>query len=1045
MMDPQLQKILKSSWGDKPITDEMKDFISKVEEHIKSRENYYNYFTSIIAISKGLAFEIDSYYAIVNAFVSDESLLLKPRELIIGKRIDELFGLSLLEKYKEIVSKVLKQKKSLSFEFISEITQNNFLARISYLENTDSHDPHVFMYVRDISESKNAESKLIESENRFRKMIEAARDIFYTTDKDGNYTYVNEAVFDKIGYKPEELIGLNFTHLIRPDHIRRVKLFYYKQIQQKKAFSYLEFPIEGKNGEKLWIGQNVQLLFKNDEYIGTQAVVRDITNIKISETTLKQSEERFRKLLQNSMDVITVLDESGNIIYDNFSIYTQFGYEKPLIGTSIFKYFHPDDLQQAQREFKKTLSRKGVSEPIEFRFKAADGTWKYVEALGNNLLDEPNIKGIVINSRDITERKKIEQDLKQSEERFRKLVQYSSDITTVVSIDGTITYVSPSFFRLFGYSQELIGKNIFEFLHPDDLQTAISEFQRGIEIGGVSDPIQVRFKSPDGSWKYLETIGNNLINEPSINGIVLNSREITERKRMENALAETSEKLSAIVESTDKSIFAIDREYNYIAFNNAHKSMLKRAYDIDIKIGTSALIHSSEEDKILMKNIFDRCLSGEQFTYVYEAKFLGEDSFHNIAANPIKDNLGNVTGVAIFSENITHEKKVEADLIRTKNEAIQASKVKSEFLSNMSHEIRTPMNAIVSLSDLLLEKNFDSETTECITTINSSVNNLLVVINDILDFSKIEDGKIRLEQINFDLTKILNEIVQIFKHKAESKNLEFTLEIDKDVPKLIKGDPYRLNQILVNLVGNAIKFTANGSVRIIVKSNKLSQQLYSIQFSVEDTGIGIPENKLNTIFERFTQANNEITRTFGGTGLGLAITKKLIEMQKGKVSVESVLHKGSKFTAEIPYKGLTTSIKIDHKTTPAKERNLNGLNILVVEDNKVNQFVVKQIASTWNANITIVNDGIEAIEKVQQKDFDIILMDLQMPIMNGYEATRIIRSLQTKVKDIPIIALTADALTETNEKVFASGMNDFLTKPIDREDLYLKIIKHTRK
>ena len=357
------------------------------------------------------------------------------------------------------------------------------------------------------------------------------------------------------------------------------------------------------------------------------------------------------------------------------------------------------------------------------------------------------------------------------------------------------------------------------------------------------------------------------------------------------------------------------------------------------------------------------------------------------------------------------------------------------------------MNAIVSLTNLLLEKKFDKETTEYHLTISKSVNNLLVIINDILDFSKIEMGKVYLEKIDFNLHEKIKETYDFFKHKAENKNIELTLEISDEVPLMVNGDPYRLNQILVNLVGNAIKFTPRGSVKIRVKTSKSNNEFFPLVISVQDTGIGIPENKIDSIFESFTQANNDISRTFGGTGLGLAITKKLVQLQNGKIAVKSIPNVGTIFTIEIFYAKSQTPFIKQHQIPDTENKNLHGLRILIVEDNKINQFVVKQIVNKWNTNITIVSNGREAIEMLTETDFDIVLMDLQMPEISGFDATQIIRSQNSSVnnKTIPIIALTADAFIETKKKVLEAGMNDFVTKPIDQEELYSKIIKHIKK
>ena len=768
--------------------------------------------------------------------------------------------------------------------------------------------------------TEKSEEELKLSEERFRNMIEAAQDIFYTTDKDGNYTYVNEFGVEKLGFPLNELLTKNYTQLIREDYVKTVKSFYFKQVMAKQKFSYLEFPIITKSGFELWVGQNVQLSYSGGEYNGTQAVVRDITVSKKATEDLKISEERFRNLIQNSLDVITVLDEQGNIMYDSFSVYTQFGYEKPLIGSSVFDFFHPDDLERAKEQFAKHIHIKGITEPMEYRFRTPSGDWRHVEIIGNNLLHDPSIKGIVINSRDITERKKFEKALVESEERFRKLVQYSTDITTVIKADGTIIYESPSFFRLFGYSESLIGKNVFNFLHAEDIQKAMTELGRAIQMGGVSDPIEFRFKTASGDYKYIETIGNNLLTEPSIEGIVLNSREITERK------------------------------------------------------------------------------------------------------------------------------KVEKELVRAKNQAVAAAQAKSDFLSNMSHEIRTPMNAIVGFTNLLIEKGFDKEVMEYLFSIKYSADNLLFVINDILDFSKIESGKISFESIDFNVHELLEDSLKIFKSKADEKGLELKLDNNKDVPQMLVGDPFRLNQILINLIGNAIKFTNKGYVEVSMKTVSTSNNKTNIAFTVKDTGIGIAKDKHGIVFESFNQGYTDISRKFGGTGLGLAITKNLTQLQGGKISLSSTVKVGSAFTVELPFTISTKKVSHRDNDEVGQEKNLSGLRILVVEDNKMNQFVAKQIIEKWNATTTMANNGSEAIQILTVSNFDLVLMDLQMPEMSGYQATEFIRSKSTTVLNpaIPIIALTADAFSETKRKVFEAGMDDFVTKPFNQEELYSKIIKHIR-
>jgi signal transduction histidine kinase len=437
-------------------------------------------------------------------------------------------------------------------------------------------------------------------------------------------------------------------------------------------------------------------------------------------------------------------------------------------------------------------------------------------------------------------------------------------------------------------------------------------------------------------------------------------------------------RLKAVIDSADQSIFAIDREYKYLAFNQAHADIMKKLRGIDIAVRTNAF-EGIALTKETISN-YELPFSGKHYKTVYVTD---DNLYFETSYKPIFDEQGNVTGVAVYAANITDQINAENDLKDAKILAENAAKTKSDFLSNMSHEIRTPMNAILGMSDLLLEKTKEPESLEYVKSIKYSADNLLVIINDILDFSKIEAGKIVFEDIDFNIHERLLQLKKTFKHKAGEKGLVLDVFIDENVPAMIKGDPYRLNQILFNLVGNSIKFTSKGSVTVYVKRVAAENNKQIFQFKVVDTGIGIPASKLNSIFESFSQAYTDTTRKFGGTGLGLAITKNLTELQSGKIEIESEQDSGTTFTVEIPFNMSNATVK---------NKNLDQLRILVVEDNLMNQYVAKQILSKWNALITVADNGKIAVEKLSTDIFDVVLMDLQMPEMSGYEATAFIRS-----------------------------------------------------
>lgn len=558
----------------------------------------------------------------------------------------------------------------------------------------------------------------------------------------------------------------------------------------------------------------------------------------------------------------------------------------------------------------------------------------------------------------------------------------------------------------------------------------------------------------NGAFDYFTKaeINTDKISKVVITAIRLSDSE-RQRKKAEREIIENNNRLNAILESTRNLIYAVDVNLNLISFNSSFKEniehLIKQHGIVKSDINLNDFPLSDERKEKMIGNIH-RCLKGEQFQVLEQVSFSNSRSdvpWYETTYNPIINSDGEVTGAAIYSQDVTENKKFEQELLQAKNDAIAAANAKSEFLSNMSHEIRTPMNAIIGLSELLLEEGFTGTTLENLKSIKYSADNLLVIINDILDFSKIEAGKITFESIDFDLRHRMNELKRTFDHRAHEKGLEFIVDVNEDVPVALKGDPYRLNQILFNLVGNALKFTSDGKVGVHVKIESEEPEMLKLRFDISDTGIGIPKDKQDKIFESFTQANTDTTRKYGGTGLGLAITKNLTQLQGGDISISSEVGKGTTFSVIIPYhRGEKSVVQEREKKSAEETYDLSKLKILLVEDNLMNQFVAKQFFKKWNNEVLVANNGAEAIKVLSEReDIDLVLMDLQMPEMSGFQAAEIIRAEKSMVKNaaVPIIALSADAFLETRRKVLEAGMDDFVTKPFKPEELFQKIVKYT--
>jgi len=381
------------------------------------------------------------------------------------------------------------------------------------------------------------------------------------------------------------------------------------------------------------------------------------------------------------------------------------------------------------------------------------------------------------------------------------------------------------------------------------------------------------------------------------------------------------------------------------------------------------------------------------------------------------------------------------ELLKATREAEQANEAKSIFLSNMSHEIRTPLNGIIGLCKLLLEKEHSAEAVEIIEGIDFSAGHLLNIVNNILDYNKLEAGKAKVVTTDFNLIKNLEQIKKGFESNATEKGLQFIFRIEDNVPQDINSDPLRITQILNNLLNNAVKFTNEGYVKLSIEMLSLTNNEVQLRFVVTDSGIGIPEEKQHLIFRSFEQSDSSVERTYDGTGLGLSITKALVEMLSGKISLESRIGYGSRFIVDLPVH--ITEVK--QAIESGKKKKQLSLNILVVEDNKMNQFVLLKTLKEWGLSADVVQNGLEATKILKKKDYDLVLMDFQMPVMGGVEATSIIRNPASEIQNnsIPVFGLTADVMAEKKE--IPEGLfNGILYKPFDREILYETLSKYSK-
>lgn len=435
---------------------------------------------------------------------------------------------------------------------------------------------------------------------------------------------------------------------------------------------------------------------------------------------------------------------------------------------------------------------------------------------------------------------------------------------------------------------------------------------------------------------------------------------------------------------------------------------------------TTARIHAEHEQMVT-------ALINETDKNGLKAKTLG-------AVMAIIAAIASILAFGFASYKMRQQEQLIQKLNASERAAKEAVHVKENFLANMSHEIRTPMNAILGFTDLLKQEPLDKKAGEFVQTIHQSGENLLNIINDILDLSRIEAGMMKIESAPFRISTVTDAVEQMLRKKAIDKGLQLSFRRDPSLPDVIIGDATRLTQILVNLVGNAIKFTDKGQVTVSLNAKQNTGETFTLVILVEDTGVGIASSKLDAIFERFTQADDEVNRKFGGTGLGLSIVKDLVELLKGSISVESVEGKGTRFHVMLPYVISAEQLAAEGETDQLPGVKPLHLRVLVAEDNSINQNLVRHLLSQWGISYDMVDNGMEVLAALAKQPYDLILMDIQMPGMDGYEATRKIR--QELTLGIPIVAMTAHALAGEKENCLAQGMNNYIAKPLRQAELY---------
>ncbi len=770
----------------------------------------------------------------------------------------------------------------------------------------------------------------------------------------------------------------------------------------------------------------------------------DITRQKTIGETFDTQRKFYEQVLNNIPADIVVFDSGHRFVYVNPMAITNPEIRRWIIGKTNEEYCRhtnkPLSLAENRNKVFEEVKKTKKLQEWEESFTLPDGSVKYHLRRMYPVLDDAGDLDMLIGyGVDITERKKIEEQIHLNEKRYREIFSYSQAWICTHDLQGRLMSLNPAACNILGYDEKsILGRTIQSFI-PEKFRSQFSEsYLAKIRTEGKAEGV-MSVVNKHGKNVYL-LYQNYLLDENDEDPYVIGfAQDISQRLYAEEALKKSEEKYKSIIENMNLGMVELDADESIIYANQRFCKM--SCYGTDELIGkkaTDLFLRGVSQKRT--RDQLSRHQYGINTNYELAVKTkTGEDKWWLTSATPLFNADESVRGTISIHLDITEQKKLEEQLKFAKMDADRSSRSKDIFLTNMSHEIRTPLNAIMGLGRLLNKSELDTQQKSYLQGIESASTNLLGIVNDLLDFSKIEAGKITLENISFSLETIADQVVSILTHKAEEKGLLLYQETDKRIAPVLMGDPFRVNQVLMNMVSNAIKFTERGTVCVKAFLLEEKDDWQKLLVVVEDTGVGIKEEYLNTIFDKFTQEDETVVRKFGGTGLGMSITKQLIELMGGSISIISKKNVGTTISLTFNFKKGTARVLEKKRTIKNDTSNISKKKILLVEDNNLNRLLAYTILTDYGAIVSEAENGLQAIDMIKKDSYDIVLMDIQMPVMDGIQATKIIRSEVDRT--IPILALTANAIKGKEHQFIEAGMNDFIFKPYTEMNLVNPIAK----